>query len=502
MPAVVVAAAALVPLIYLVIRGFENGAGEVADILFRARTFWLVVRSLVLAGTVTALCVVVGVGLAVLVTRTDLPGRRFWAVVAALPLAMPSYVAAFAWLALTREAASVVGLVIVLTACTYPYVYLPVAAALARTDPALEDVARSLGRGRLRTLVSVTLRQVRPAIASGALLVALYVLSDFGAPSILRYDVFTRVIYQSYRASFDRTPAAVLSMVLIAITLVITIGEQRSRGRAEHARLGAGVSRKPMVYSLGRWRWVAPLAPASVALVALGVPAVSLGYWMWRGQTTGVDVDRLLSATLATIGVAAAAAVVTTLCALPLGVLAARYRSPSVRGLENSAYAAHALPGIVVALALVFFGIRFAEPFYQELPLLVAAYVVLFLPLAVGAVRSAVAQSSRKGEDVARSLGYGPLQVMRKVTLPLSGPGVAAGAAMVWLTCMKELPATLLLHPTGMDTLATRLWSETGVRSFGAAAPYAIMLVVIAMIPAWWLGVYGGRAGREEMPHE
>jgi iron(III) transport system permease protein len=402
----------------------------------------------------------------------------------------------------TREAASFIGLVTVLTACTYPYVYLPVAAALARTDPALEDVARSLGRGRVRTLWSVTLRQVRPAIASGALLVALYVLSDFGAPSILRYDVFTRVIHQSYRASFDRTPAAVLSMVLIVITLIITFGEQRTRGRSEHARLGAGVARRPMILSLGRWRPFAPLIPAGVAGVALGVPAISLGYWMWRGQTAGVEIDRLVSATMSTVAVGAAAAVVTTVCAIPLGILAARHRGRSVRWLENSAYAAHALPGIVVALALVFFGIRYAEPVYQELPLLVAAYVVLFLPLAVGAVRSGVSQTSRRAEDVARSLGCGTFGVLRRVTLPLSGPGVAAGAAMVWLTCMKELPATLLLRPTGMDTLATRLWSETGVRAFGAAAPYAIMLVVIAMIPAWWLGVRGGRDRREELPHE
>jgi iron(III) transport system permease protein len=284
--------------------------------------------------------------------------------------------------------------------------------------------------------------------------------------------------------------------------LLITVAEQRTRGRAEHARLGSGVARRPTRIALGRWRPFAPLIPAAVAAIAIGIPGASLGYWMWRGQAAGIEVDRLATATIATIGVGAAAAVAATLCAIPLGILAARYRSRSVRWLESSAYAVHALPGIVVALALVFFGVRFVQPFYQELPLLVAAYVVLFLPLAVGAVRSAVAQSSRRAEDVARSLGYGTWSVMRKVTLPVSGPGVAAGAAMVWLTCMKELPATLLLRPTGMDTLATRLWSETGVRAFGEAAPYAIMLVVIAMIPTWWLGVRGGRGRREELLHE
>lgn len=483
-----VAGLALIPLAYLVIRGFERGGGEVVEILWRERTARLVIRSLILTGTVTACCVVVGVCLAVLVTRTDLPGRRVWAVVAALPLAVPSYVAAFAWLAWTPRAAGFVGLVVVLTACTYPLVYLPVAAALRRTDPALEDVARTLGLGPIRTLWLVTLRQVWPAASAGALLCALYVLSDFGAPSILRYDVFTRVIHTSYRASFDRTPAAVLAMLLVAITLVITIGEQRRRGSAAHARIGSGVPRRPGIISLGRWRWAMQLLPGAVAVVALGVPAASLGYWMWQGQSAGLELDRLVSSTGNTIGVAALAAATTTLAALPIGILAARYRSrPSARWIEHAAYAGHALPGIVIALSLVFFGIRYAQPIYQELPLLIGAYAVLFLPLAVGAVRSAVEQSPQRLEEVARSLGHGSFRMLRRVTLPLSAPGIAAGAAMVWLTCMKELPATLLLRPTEMDTLATRLWSETGIRAFGAAAPYAIMLTVIAMIPTLWL---------------
>ena len=156
--------------------------------------------------------------------------------------------------------------------------------------------------------------------------------------------------------------------------------------------------------------------------------------------------------------------------------------------LEQAAYAGHALPGITVALSLVFFAVRYANPLYQELPLLVCAYAVLFLPVAVAATRAAVLQSPPVLEDMARSLGRGPLRVLREVTVPLAAPGVAAGAALTFVVCMKELPATLLLRPTGMDTLATRLWTETGVGSYAAAAPYAAALILLAAIPSYLLG--------------
>ncbi|WP_159062658.1 ABC transporter permease, partial [Streptomyces caniscabiei] len=186
--------------------------------------------------------------------------------------------------------------------------------------------------------------------------------------------------------------------------------------------------------------------------------------------------------------VAAAGAALTTLLALPVGVIAARHRGRGARLLEQAAYAGHALPGITVALSLVFFAVRYAYPLYQQLPLLVCAYAVLFLPVAVAATRAAVLQAPPVLEDVARSLGRSPLRVLREVTLPLAAPGVAAGAALTFVVCMKELPATLLLRPTGMDTLATRLWTETGAGSFAAAAPYAAALILLAAVPSYLLG--------------
>jgi iron(III) transport system permease protein len=488
-PAIVAAAIALLPLGYLAIRSLDRGPAELLEILWRDRTLRLTLQSVSLTVAVTTLSLVVGVSLAWLTTRTALRGRGVWAVVAALPLAVPSYVAAYVWIAAFPRLDPFAGSVLVLTLCCYPYVLLPVAALLQRTDPALEEVARSLGRGSVRTFFTVTLRQVRPAAAAGALLVALYTMSDFGVPAILRLDVLTRDIFISYRSSFDGTRPAALGLVLVALTLVIVWGEGRSRGRAAQARVGAGAARRHQPVTLGRWATAAALAwLGTVAALALGVPVLSLAYWMSRGSSAGIDASALSTAAGSTVAVAALGAIVTTMLAVPVGVLAARYRTTGVRLIEQASYAGHALPGLVVALSLVYFGVRYAAPIYQRTPLLIVAYAVLFLPLAVGAVRASVAQAPPVLEEVARSLGRSPGRALRDVTLPLAGPGVAAGAVLVFLTVMKELPATLLLRPTGLETLATRLWVNTEVGAYGAAAPYAALLILLAALPTFLLG--------------
>ncbi|WP_377643342.1 ABC transporter permease [Oryzobacter terrae] len=485
-PAVVVAVLALLPLAYLVVRAGEAGPARVVDVVLRERTAALVGRSVLLVALVTLLALGIGVGLAFLVARTDVPGRRLLGALAPLPLAVPSYVAAFAWISAVPEVAGLLGSVLVLTLCCYPYVYLPVLAALRRADPGVEEVARSLGRTPWQAFREVTLRQVRPAAAAGGLLVALYTLSDFGSVSILRYDVFTRVIHSAYRSSFDRTTAAVLALLLVLLTVAISVGENRVR-RRDVPRVGAGVSRRPDPVALGAAR--APLAAAGGLVVglALAFPVASLLYWFTTGLSAGIDGDRLARSVVATAWLALLGALACALGAVPVGILAARYRGRFTTAVEQVTYAGHALPGIVVALSLVFLGIRVVPWAYQEVPLLVLAYVVLFLPTAVGAVRSSVGQSSVRGEEVARSLGATPGEVLRRVTLPLAAPGIGAGTALVLLTCMKELPATLLLHPTGTDTLATSLWTETGVGAYGAAAPYGLALVVLAVLPTIWL---------------
>jgi iron(III) transport system permease protein len=474
----------VLPLVYLLVRTAGAGWEQVVDIVWRDRTALLLGRSLALAAVVTAASLVIGMGWAWVVTRTELPGRRWWLVLGTLPLAVPSYLAAYAWISLVPQLSPFLGSALVLTLVCYPYVLLPVAAALMRVDPAAEDVARSLGKGPVTTLLTVTLRQVRPAAVAGGLLVALYVLSDFGAVALLRLDTFTRVIYTSYRAGFDPVPAAVLSVVLVAVTGVIAAAEMRSRGRARQARLGSGVARRPRLSVLSRGAGAAAVvAMALVAALALAVPLGTVAWWI-SGSSRAFPVADVVSATAATVGLALAAAALTSVVAAPVGFLAARHPSRTSGWLERLSYVGFALPGIVVALSLVYLGVRVAYPLYQTTAMLLLAYLVLFLPMAVGSIRAAVSATPPVLEEMARSLGRTPMQAFTSVTLPIITPGVLAGAALVAVTVMKELPATLVLRPIGTDTLATELWSATAAGAYAAAAPYAAALVLVAIIPA------------------
>lgn len=479
-PSVLAAGLAVLPLAYLVRRATEQGWAVVGETLWRQRTLELLGRSLLLATSVTLACTVLGVALAWLVVRTDVPLRRTWAVAVALPLAVPSYVAAFSWLAVDSGLEGFWASAMVLTLCSYPYVYLPVAAALQRIDPALEEISHSQGLSARRTFVRVQLPQLRYAATSGALLVATYTLSEFGAVSLLRYDTVTRGIYTSYRASFDRTPAAVYGCLLAAVTASIVFAEYRTRGRGRY--YGDAPSRKTVVVRLGAMRWLALSLPATVVALALAVPALATAYWSAKGSSSAVW-HEVLAAGWTSLRFAVYAGAGCALLAIPLGVLSARYRSWLSAGIEQVTWVVHSLPGLVIALSLVFFGIRLANPIYQETPLLVTAYVILFLPLAVGAIRASVAQSSPELEEAARSLGDTAPAAMRRVTLPLALPGIGAGTALVILATIKELPATILLRPTDANTLATQLWTATSVGRFAEAAPYAAALVVVAAVP-------------------
>jgi iron(III) transport system permease protein len=483
-------AVAVTPLLYLGVRTAQAGADRIIAELVTSRTVVLATRSILLAAVVSTACAVVGVALAFLVTRTDLPGRRAFAVVAALPLAIPTYVAGFAWVSTVDGFEGFWAAATVLTLCSYPYVFLPVAAALTGGDPGQEEVSRSLGRGPWATFRGVTLRHVRPAVAAGVLLVALYVLSDFGAVSILRCDTFTMAIFTSINLGFDRVGALVLSTVLVVLTVGLLVGEGATRRRTSYARIGGG--RPPHRVPLHAARWPAAAGALAVAALALGLPAVSLARWLIAGVSRPESVAQVAAAAGTSLWVSLLGAGLTVTLALPVGLLTARAHGPLPRLVEGATYAGHALPGVVVGLSLVFFGINVAYAIYQTTTLLVLAYAALFMPLAVGAVRAAAVQAPPRLEEVARSLGRRQLTVLRTITLPLIAPGIGAAAALVFLTCMKELPATLLLRPTGMNTLATELWTQTSVAAYAAAAPYAALLVVVSAVPTWLLARHAG----------
>ncbi|MDP4014159.1 MAG: iron ABC transporter permease [Candidatus Nanopelagicales bacterium] len=497
---VVTALVAVAPLVYLVVRVIDAGIPQAVAVLLRPLTLQTAATSVALVVVVVTACVIVGVPTAWLLTRCDLPLPAAWLGLMALPLAVPSYVAAYAWISQFPAMSGFWAASLVLTLVSLPYVVIPTAAALHSADAGLEEVARSLGRRPLSAFLSATFPQAWPATAAGALLVGLYVLSDFGAVAIFRVDAFTRVIYTSYRASFDRTSAAVLALVLVALALALVLVERRVRGAGRRWSVSSGASRPAERTRLTGAQRIAALAwLTTIAILALGVPAVSLVMRLAQGSRFPLQAGELVSAAISTIGVSALGAGVAVALAIPVGVLAARYRTPVSRTLETVSYAGHALPGVVVGLSLVFLTLNLFPGAYQTVITLAIAYAVLFLPKAIGGTRTAVAAVPPALEQTARTLGRGPWRAWTQTTLRLSLPGVAASGLLVLLTAMKELPATLMLRPTGLDTLATELWTRTSVAAYGSAAPYAIALIALAAIPAWLLSRTMTAAARQSL---
>jgi iron(III) transport system permease protein len=494
--AALVAAVAVVPLVYLLLRGVSADAEARRFVPFDT-TVDLVLDTALLAVGVVLAATAVGLPLAWLVVRTDLPGRRAWGVLASLPLVIPSFVAALALLGafgprgMLQRALSPLGVdrlpdvtgywgaLLALTLSTYPYVFLLVAASLRSIDTAAEEAARGLGAGRLAVLARVTIPSLRPTLAASSLLVALYVLSDFGAVSLMGYSTLTTSIYVRYESLLDRDAAAILALVLVALAglVVLLASRWRLRGAAHRSTPGAG--RAAHVVALGRWRWAATAFAAAATGLFLVLPLGVLCWWTVHALPETDPLDLAWDAAVDSLTVSAIAAGVAAIVTLPAAVLAWRYPSRLARGLERLTLLPTAVPGIAVGLALVYFGAR-VDVLYGTLALLVLAYLVRFMPYALASSRAALDAVSPRLEDASRSLGSGPAGTLGRVVLPLARPGILAGAALVFLSTIKELPATLLLRPIGFETLATEIWKETSVSAYGAAAPSALLLVVIA----------------------
>ena len=497
--AVAILAPSLVPFGMLVARTAAN-ASTALDVVISARTLELLANTLLLVSTVSVSAAAIGIAAAWLTERTDVSGRNVWRVLVALPLVIPSYVIALSIISAGGRSGIVADLTgatlpvlrgwtgawMALTISTYPFVYLTAAAAMRRLDPSHEEAARGLGASPAKVFRTVVLPQLRPAAGAGVLLAALYTLSDFGAVSLMRFDAFTRVVYAQYAGRLDRTPAAVLATLLVLVAVAVLLVEQRTRGSAAyHSSTPSRPSHPTSLTRRGRMGAAAALT--ALVTVSLVVPIGTLAAWVIRGSAAGPGASVAWGAAFGSIAGSLLASLAAAAASVPVAVLVTRHPSRGSAWIERTAYAVFALPHITVALGMVFFASRFLGGLYQSLTVMVIVYASIFFAQSLGATRAALLQVDPRLEDASRSLGKGPIRTLMNITLPIIWRGMAAGAMLVFLTTMKELPATLLLQPTGFDTLAVEIWTGASDLLYARAAAPALVLVAVSAVPMYLL---------------
>lgn len=483
--AVLVTAVTVLPIVVVLVTALSQGGSEVIAQVVRPRIGELLRNTVALVVLATGACAALGTGAAWLVERTRLPGAGWWRAALVAPLAVPAFVNAYAWVSLRPSMTGLTGAVLITTLSYFPFVFLPVSAALRGLDRSWEDTARSLGLGPWRAFARIVLPQLRPALLGGCLLVALHLLAEFGVLAMLRFPTFTTAILDQYEAAFDTGTGSMLAVVLIGLCAAVLAVEHLWRGRRGHARIGSGVIRRPEPRPLGWWFTPSLAALTLLVALALGVPAYSLGRWL-AAPTAALDGAGLASALGSTIALAVAAAAASCVAAFPVALLLRQRQTPVTTAIERLCYLTSSLPGVVVGLALVTLAIRWLTGLYQSATLLVVAYTVLFLPRALISIRAALAQAPTPLLEAARALGDSPWRAVRRVVVPLALPGILAGFALVFIATTTELTATLLLAPTGTSTLATGFWEASSTLDYGAAAPYAVTMVILSA-PMTWL---------------
>ncbi|WP_175317792.1 iron ABC transporter permease [Pseudarthrobacter sp. C4D7] len=478
--AVLIALFSLVPLGYVAYMTVATGWDTAVGLILRPRVGELLLNTLLLMAATIPLCLLLGVAGAWLVERTSLRGHRIWAVLLAAPLAVPAFVNSYAWVSAIPSLGGLWSGILISTLSYFPLVYIPAAATLSRLDPAIEQSAAALGLGAWRTFFRVVLPQLRIALTGGALLVGLHLLAEYGAFAMIRFDTFTTAIMTQYQSTFNGAAGNMLASVLVFFCLLLLVAEVRSRGTARYARIGSGVQARALRLPLHAYQLPAQVFLLALTALAFGLPLYYVIRWILAGGADIWTASEFLPALLTTFTYGLAGAAATTVVAFPMAYLAVRHPGWFSKSLELSNYVTSSMPGIVVALAFVTVSIRMVPGMYQTAGLLVAAYVLLFLPRALVNLRAGLAQAPKELDEAAQALGKPPLLAFIRVTLRLTAPAAAGGAALVFLAIANELTATLLLSPNGTRTLATEFWSKSSEIDYAGAAPYALLMILLS----------------------
>ncbi|TCT16136.1 iron(III) transport system permease protein [Natranaerovirga pectinivora] len=493
-----------IPIFYVAWRSLFAGKSRWTRLLDQ-RIPQLLWNTVSLTAVVMVFTLIIGVSLAFVTIRTDIPFKKMWRWLLALPLIIPPYVGAVTYIIIFGRSGwarnfwrsvpwlvdnfgdypinifSFWGVAFVLTMFTYPYVYLITSASLRKMNRNFEEAARSLGMNNFQVFWKVILPALRPAIGASAILVALYVLSDFGAIAMLRYVTFTAAIYFQ-RVGFDTASASVLSLVLIVITIIILWIESKTRKNNKYYQT-SNTYRKPSVLKLGKWKTVTILYVSIIFIVSVVLPIIVLVYWSIIGIRMGALDNRFIGFALNSLKVSSLAALLCMFLSMPVIYLKMRYPSIFTSIIERLSFAGYALPGVIVALGFIFIFNNYIPALYGTFYVVALAFVVRFLPQAMQSGEASLSLVSPKIDEAARSLGCPPWLVMFKVILPNMLPGVLAGGALVFVSSLKELPATLMLRPPGFDTLAVRIYFEASEAIYHLAAPAALLLIIVSIIP-------------------
>jgi iron(III) transport system permease protein len=479
--ACVVAIVCLIPLAFILFVSIQTGWDRIVELVFRPRIGELLVNSALLQVFTLPCAIILAVASAWLIERTDLPGRSVWGALAVAPLAIPAFVHSYGWINAITSFHGLPAAIVISVFAYYPFIYLPVAAQLRRIDPAIEEAAASLGKTPAAVFFRVVLPQLRFPILAGALLVGLHLLAEYGLYAMIRFDTFSTAIVDVFQSAYNSPAANMMGGVLVLCCLLLLALDYWLRGHERYARVGSGAQRPPVRIALGPMRWITVLLPLGTALLALGVPLSTVVRWVAFGGWKVWPAYEIAPAFFSTLSLGVIGGLLATLAAAPAAWLAARAPGRFQRFCEGCNYYVGSLPGVIVALALVTVTVRLVLPLYQTYATLLLAYVMLFLPRAMAGLRGSLAQAPLELEQAAMALGKSPLAAVRRVTLPLTAPGVAAGIALVAMGITNELTATLMLSPNGTETLATEFWAKTAELDYPGAAPYALMMIALSL---------------------
>jgi len=485
----------------------------------------MLLNTLVLLVGVSLGTLVIGTSMAWLVTAYQFPGKNAFKWLLVLPMAVPAYIMGFIYMAMFDFAGPVqtffrqtlgiqasflqirsgFGAVFVMTMVLYPYVYLLAKAGFEEQSGSAFEAAKALGASRSRVFFKVALPLARPSIAAGMALAAMESLADFATVRYFNYPTVADGILRVWHGLMNLDAASELAGLLAFFALLLLLSEQKLRSRKAYHQTKGKNQGIPVTYLFGKKAWIATLTCSLVFFAAFGLPLIQLLYWAW--QKIGTITPHVLNVygqlIFRSFSLSVAAAFFTVLAAL-LMASASRLGSGKIaRYLAKASTVGYAIPGAVIGVGILIplsaldrhiisfaqnlWGIDIGLILTGSVVGLVYAYMVRFMAIAYNSVDASLDKIPPNTILAARALGASNWRIIYKIKLPLILPGIIAGAVLVFVDVMKELPITVILRPMSHDTLAIWVWQMAAESLWADTALPALAIILVGLIPVWML---------------